>query len=281
MTSATRTRLLITGAAGGMGRACARLLGSTHDLVLTDVAQRPLERLVNDLRLDGYTIVAARAGDLNDQKLLDTLVADLDGEMPFKLVHTAGLSPSLGDWRAIMTINLIATDKLLDTMERALRPGSCAVVIASSAGHMRIPDPGVNELLDAPQASGFLDGIGAVIAAIAAQSPAGAEGISYSLSKAAVIRQCEQRAVIWGGLGARIVTISPGLILTPMGRSELEKTNGAVQLRDAAPAARAGTAMDIALAVQFMLSDQASFITGTDLKVDGGSVAFIKHMTRK
>lgn len=264
-----------------MGRACARLLGSTHDLVLTDVAQRPLERLVNDLRLDGYTIVAARAGDLNDQKLLDTLVADLDGEMPFKLVHTAGLSPSLGDWRAIMTINLIATDKLLDTMERALRPGSCAVVIASSAGHMRIPDPGVNELLDAPQASGFLDGIGAVIAAIAAQSPAGAEGISYSLSKAAVIRQCEQRAVIWGGLGARIVTISPGLILTPMGRSELEKTNGAVQLRDAAPAARAGTAMDIALAVQFMLSDQASFITGTDLKVDGGSVAFIKHMTRK
>jgi NAD(P)-dependent dehydrogenase (short-subunit alcohol dehydrogenase family) len=278
MTFATRTRLLITGAAGGMGRACARLLGSTHDLVLTDVAQGPLDGLAEELRLDGYTVVTARAGDLNDQALLDALVGDLDGDMPFKLVHTAGLSPSLGDWRAIMTINLIATDKLLNTVEPALRPGSCAVVIASTAGHMRIPAPGVNELLDAPQAPGFLDGVGAMIEAIAAQSPAGPGGISYSFSKAAVIRQCERRAIAWGERGARIVTISPGLILTPMGRSELEKTEGAAQLRDAAPVGRAGTSMDIALAARFLLSDEASFITGTDLKVDGGSVAAINRM---
>jgi len=80
----------------------------------------------------------------------------------------------------------------------------------------------------------------------------------------------------WGKHGARIVTISPGLIQTPMGRKEVAETPGAAETRDAAPAGRAGTAMDIALAARFLASDEASFITGSDLKVDGGAVAAMK-----
>lgn len=264
-----------------MGRACARLMGATYDLVLTDVANGALDGFAAELVRDGYGIVSARAGDLNQSALLDALVGDLASERPFGLVHTAGLSPALGDWRAIMTINLIATDKLLNRIEPVLQPGSVGVVIASTAGHMAIAGTDVTGMLDAPQAAGFLDQIGPIIGTIAKQSQTGPEGISYSLSKAAVIRQCERRASVWGAKGARIASISPGLILTPMGRRELEKTDGAAQLRDAAPLGRAGAPMDIALAAQFLLSDAASFITGTDLRVDGGSVAFINQMTAR
>lgn len=272
--AASRPKLLITGAAGGMGRACARLMGGTHDLVLTDVAQAPLDSFAAELERDGYSMSAARAGDLGGQGLLDALADDLVGDLPWRLIHTAGLSPSLADWKAIMTVNLIATDKLLNAIEPMLRPGSAGVVIASTAAHLRSPPPEAEALLEAPQVPDFLDRIGPIIETAGAAR----EGVSYSFSKAAVIRQCERRAVEWGQRGARLSTISPGLILTPMGRSEVENTEGAAAMRDAAPLGRAGTPMDIALAAQFLLSDAANFITGCDLRVDGGSIPFIREM---
>ena len=109
-----------------------------------------------------------------------------------------------------------------------------------------------------------------------AGGPAGAGGISYSMSKRGVIRQAERKAAAWGKRGARIVSVSPGLILTSMGRKELAETHGAAQMNDAAPAGRSGTAMEIALAVQFLASDNAAFITGCDLRVDGGSVGAMR-----
>ncbi len=135
MSPIPRRKVLITGAAGGMGRACARLFGATDDLVLTDVAVRPLERFAEELRLDTCS-VAAHAGDMSSDELLDTLVAEVGDGRPFALIHTAGLSPSLADWKAIMQVNLVATEKLLRALEPALAPGSVAVLIASSAGHM-------------------------------------------------------------------------------------------------------------------------------------------------
>ena len=273
-----RRKVLITGAAGGMGRACARLFGATHDLLLTDVASGGFDAFAEDLRKEGYTVGGVHAGDLGDAALLSALANELDGTAPFTLIHTAGLSPALADWRSIMTINLVVTEKLLRAIEGRLQPGSVAVVIASTAGHMIPPIPDAQALLDLPLADDFLDKIGPLVEGMGAHAgPAGAKGVSYSLSKQAVIRMCEQRARLWGGRGSRIVSISPGMILTPMGRKELAETAGAAEMRDAAPAGRAGTAMDIALAAQFLASDDASFITGCDLRVDGGSVAALRN----
>jgi NAD(P)-dependent dehydrogenase (short-subunit alcohol dehydrogenase family) len=272
-----KRKVLITGAAGGMGRACARLFGATQELILTDVVAEPLNRFADELRAEGYPIVGVHAGDLGSVSVLEAVTRDLADGAPFTLIHTAGLSPSQADWQSILTINLVATAKLVDALEPLLVPGSVGILIASTAGHLMPPIPDVQKILDDPLAADLLDHIAPLIEGMGAHAgPAGARGISYSLSKQAVLRLCEQRATRWGKHGARIVTISPGLIQTPMGRKEVAETPGAAETRDAAPAGRAGTAMDIALAARFLASDEASFITGSDLKVDGGAVAAMK-----
>lgn len=273
-----RRKALLTGAAGGMGRACARLFGATHDLVLTDAAAPTLERFADELTAEGYTVVGAHAGDLGTDQLISTLVADAKGDLPLTLIHTAGLSPSQSDARTIMAVNLVATVRLLDAIEPTLRPGSAAILIASMAGHVMPEIPDALSLTADPLAPHFLDAIMTLIDAMSAGLPAGAPGVSYSLSKQAVIALVERRATAWGRHGARIVSISPGMILTPMGRKELAETPGAAQLAEITPAGRVGIAMDIALAARFLASDDASFITGCDLKVDGGGSAAIRGM---
>jgi NAD(P)-dependent dehydrogenase (short-subunit alcohol dehydrogenase family) len=276
MTLLPRRKVLITGAAGGMGRACARLFGATDDLVLTDVVAPTLEKFAEELRNDGYNVVA-RPGDMSDDQLLASLVADVSDGRPFALVHTAGLSPSLADWRAIMQVNLVATEKLLRALEPVLVPGSVAVLIASSAGYMMPPVAEVDAVLADPLKPGFLETAEQIINGMGgAQSPGGMGGISYTLSKRAIHTLVQSRAQEWGPKGCRITSISPGMILTPMGKSEMANTNGATQLLDATPVGRGGTAMDIALAARFLASDEASFISGADLLVDGGGTAGMK-----
>ena len=277
MTLLPRRKVLITGAAGGMGKACARLMGATDDLVLTDVSAGRLGAFAGELRTDGYT-VTDRAGDMGDEALIAALIGDVSaGRAPFAVVHTAGLSPSLADWRAIMEVNLVATEKLLNALEPALVPGCVAVLIASSAGHMFPAMPEVMKVLAEPLAPGFMAAVEGIINHMGgAASPGGMGGISYSLSKAAVHKLCERRGLTWGPRGARIVSLSPGMIATPMGKSEIANTAGAQALLDATPVGRVGTAMDIALAAQFLCSAAASFISGTDLLVDGGGTAGIK-----
>jgi NAD(P)-dependent dehydrogenase (short-subunit alcohol dehydrogenase family) len=277
MTQLPRRKVLITGAAGGMGRACARLMGAQDDLVLTDVSAASLDAFAEELRRDGYN-VAAHAGDMSDDAVIAAVVKDVAaGGQAFAVVHTAGLSPSLGDWQAIMQVNLVATEKLLRALEPALVPGTALVLIASAAGHMFPSMPEVEVVLAEPLAPAFMATIEGIINHMGgANSQGGMGGISYSLSKKAVLNICTSRALAWGPKGVRITSISPGMIATPMGKSEMANTSGAMALLDATPVGRVGTAMDIALAAQFLCSDAASFISGTDLLVDGGGTAGIK-----
>ena len=271
MTLLPRRKVLVTGAAGGMGRACARLLGATDDLVLTDVSPERLGAFAAELRTDSYNVID-RAGDLSDPALIAQLVADLSADgRPFAVVHTAGLSPSLADWKAIMQVNLVASELLMNALEAALIPGSVAVLIASSAGHMMPAVAEVDAVLAEPLADSFMGAIEQVMMGMGgANSPGGMGGISYTLSKRAIHTMVQRRSQVWGPKGCRIASISPGMIDTFMGRSELANTGGAKELADATPVGRLGTANDIALAARFLASDDASFISGTDLLVDGG-----------
>jgi NAD(P)-dependent dehydrogenase (short-subunit alcohol dehydrogenase family) len=108
-----RPRTIITGATGGMGRACARLLGATTDLVLTDVSPA-LGEFAAQLESEGYVVAAAVGGDQCDPAVLRR-VAEEAGRGFSALVHTAGLPPS-ADWRRIVEVNYTATVRLLDAV---------------------------------------------------------------------------------------------------------------------------------------------------------------------
>ena len=268
-----RRKVLITGAAGGMGRACANLFGGTHDLVLTDVRHDRLDPFAQELRDAGCTVMAL-AGDMLSEEHLNTLAGELAGDRPFSVIHAAGLSPSLADWLTIMKVNLVASEMLMNALEPALVEGSVVIPIASLAGHLMPVIPEIDALLVDPLNDGFVQGIGATIEGMVSGDAAMMGGISYSLSKRGVQLLTVRKANAWGPRGVRVVSISPGVIHTPMGLSENEKTPGAADTMHAAPLGRIGTPMDIAMTARFLCSDEAGYITGYHAAVDERRIGF-------
>jgi NAD(P)-dependent dehydrogenase (short-subunit alcohol dehydrogenase family) len=130
---------------------------------------------------------------------------------------------------------------------------------------MPAADAEMAALLDQPLASDFLDRL----AAADAVTPIGS---GYGLAKQGVIRLVGREAVAWGSLGARICSISPGSIDTPMGRQEFANQPFMATMLEHTPLARLGRPEEIANAVAFLVSPEASYITGCDLVVDGGVV---------
>jgi NAD(P)-dependent dehydrogenase (short-subunit alcohol dehydrogenase family) len=194
------------------------------------------------------------------------------------LVHTAGLSPSLAGWEAIVEVNLVATVRLLDALEPQLQRGAAAVLIASMAGHIFDSTAEIDAVLDTVAEPGLAARLEPHLRRMTnAGGPGDLAASAYGATKRAVLRLCEQRAVTWGKRGARIVSVSPGLIATPMGRKEAAENEAAAALLRATPADRWGTPLDIAAAVEFLASDQAGFISGCDLRVDGGLTGGLRH----
>src|SRR5690606_27172263 len=145
--------------------------------------------------------VTALAGDMLSEEHLNALAAQLWGDQPFSVVHTAGLSPALADWLTIMKVNLVASEMLMNALEPVLVAGSVVVPIASLAGHLMPANPGIDALLVVPLDDGFVQGIGAAIESRVGAESAMMGGISYSLSKRGVHLQTVRKANAWGPRG--------------------------------------------------------------------------------
>jgi NAD(P)-dependent dehydrogenase (short-subunit alcohol dehydrogenase family) len=267
---------VITGAAGGMGTALARLLGRTKRLILTDVNAPRLDALLAALTEEGYQAHGV-AGDLAEVSVAESLAercAQLGSIR--SIVNAAGLSPVQADWQSIIRANSVAPARLLEAFEPYLAPGVACVLIASVAGHLGPQEAISDALLANALQANLLDVLEPRLAALVAAQGGTMQGHAYSLSKRGIIRLGEQRALAWGNKGARIVSLSPGVARTPMGRQEAASGNRAQAMVDITPAGRWGTAMDIATTAEFLLSDAASYITGCDIRVDGGAVAVMR-----
>ena len=270
---------IITGAAGGVGLASARLIGRRLPLLVTDIDPERTEATVRMLGHEGYQVEGV-AGDLADAATIRQLVGRLRQlGRPRALVHAAGLSPALADWRRIIRANAIGTWRLLAGIEPLLQPGSTAVLVASVAGHLAPREPAIERLLQDPLAEGLLEALQPRFEALLVQHPGSMEGHAYSCSKRAIIDTCKARAAQWGQCGARIVTVSPGGMWTAMGRAESEHGARVNAVIKATPAGRWGTAIEVASAIEFLLSPLASYITGTDLLIDGGAAAALSGTT--
>lgn len=271
-----RPTAIITGASGGMGRACARQLGATMDLVLTD-ASASLDAFARELELDGFTLQSVTVGDFRSAAVIDTLAREASGGFA-ALVHACGLPPS-ASWRDIFEVNYIATVRLLDAVAAGVGQGTAAVLIASVAGHLAPSLPEVDTLLAEPLAEGLLDRVEPVLTDELGAAAARAMGtLAYAISKRKVMDLSEARSAEWGVKGGRINSISPGMIYTPMGRNEASLDEAAEMQVKSTPVGRWGTSAEIAAAATFLLSPAASFITGTDLRVDGGAVGALNAL---
>jgi NAD(P)-dependent dehydrogenase (short-subunit alcohol dehydrogenase family) len=255
---------IVTGAVGGMGSACAiRLAADGWSMILCDIDPVRLEALAAPLRAPGLAIDLL-AGSIADKDFPDRLLTAITDRPIGAVIHTAGLSPTMGSAEQIMAVNYDATARLVALIRPRMLPGSCAVLIASSSGYSTI-DPAILAAIDAmPE-----DGGGASLLPFAN----GSSGYAYSISKKGVQRMVERQAMAFGRHGARIMSISPGLIDTPMGRAEQKAHPQMDEMLALTPLGRYGTSDEIAKVALFLCSPGASFLSGSDIKVDGGVLA--------
>jgi len=241
----TKKVTLVTGAASGIGRATASKLAERGDqLVCTDFASAQLQEMKD---LTGGICVAA---DVTNESEVDALIAAtiaeygrLDG-----VVHCAGIEETFVD----------ARDMTLEVFEKTMRVNvTGSFLVARAAGRVMVP-----------QASGSIVLMGSILSAVGYGGNA-----AYTASKGAVLQLGRALAVDWSKFGVRINVVGPGPVATPMSQASIDDPVRGAWLRERIPIGRPATTDDIAGVCAFLLSDEASYITGTYLPVDGGWLA--------
>ncbi len=261
MDGTQRRTQVVVGAASGMGAAVADILAQRGPLIVADRDRDRLEELAARLGPE----VTAVACDLTDDGQVASLAAAV-GSLG-ALVITAGLSPSMAPGRKIYEVNLRGTARLLDALEPMVGEGSVAVCFASMAAHLVPPVEAIDRVLDGPLSPTFFEDLVAV--GVDVDLPQSA----YPLSKRGIIRIVQKRAGAWGQRGGRLLSLSPGIVDTGMGRLEAEHEPAMAQMVEASALGRTARAEEVADVVGFLVSPTASFLTGTDVLVDGGAVA--------
>jgi NAD(P)-dependent dehydrogenase (short-subunit alcohol dehydrogenase family) len=254
---------------GGMGRAVARRLGSGSSLLLADVDAGALESTAAVLRGEGHLVTTARL-DVSDADAVARVADAAAGMGPVRsLVHTAGLSPVQASAAQVLATDLFGVAYVLEEFAKVIDSRGAGVVVASMAGYLSAPIDAEEELRLAGAPARHL-------AALPSLQPDRHPdpGPAYAFAKHANHLRVRAASVEWGRRGARINSISPGVISTPMGEAELQGPTGPFMraMVEGSGTGRVGTPDDVAAAAEFLLGPAASFITGTDLLVDGGVI---------
>lgn len=264
----TKHVYVITGGSGGMGKATAEIVGKKGTVLLADISEERLIQTKEELNAIGITEVYYQTVDITSKENVAALAKRASELGMLKgLVHTAGLSPTMADSKRITEVNLVGTGIVLEAFLPLATEGTAVVCISSMSGYMAARQGPYVEVLKQPLADNVVE--------IMEQFAQGNSGAAYTLSKLGVQLIVEDQAWVWGEKGARITSLSPGTINTAMGRQEAEKQKEMKLMLDITPLRREGEASEIATAIAFLLSDDASYITGFDLRVDGGTIANI------
>jgi NAD(P)-dependent dehydrogenase (short-subunit alcohol dehydrogenase family) len=256
---------LITGAASGMGRATAEVMQAAGwSLLLVDLDARKLEAAGSELRANGAVDVLA--GDLTDATFIAKLSEKAVEHRTSAVVHCAGISPGMGNPGRILNVNLAASITLVDGLVDVLADGASMVLFASTAGHMlgNTFDQQITEAVIRCDLAPLQD---------LATNPE----IAYAISKRGIHLLARNRALSFGKRNMRINSVSPGIIDTPMSHLEMTQQPLMKTIVENSPLPRLALPREVATVASFLCGPDATFITGTDILVDGGSLTTFSH----
>lgn len=261
--------MILTGA-GQIGMAIARRMGYGKKIVIGDKKIENAKEISDIMNNGGFDTLAMEMDLSSRQSILDLInEAQKYGEIAM-LVNAAGVSPSQAPVEAILKVDLYGTAVLLEEVGKVIKRGGVGVTISSQSGH-RMPalTPKEDEQLACTPTEELLkldilqpDNIRDTLHA-------------YQLAKRCNVKRVMAESVKWGERGARINSVSPGIIVTPLAVDEFNGPRGDFYKNMFAkcPAGRPGTADEVANVAELLMSDRGAFITGADFLVDGGATA--------
>jgi NAD(P)-dependent dehydrogenase (short-subunit alcohol dehydrogenase family) len=256
--------------AGSIGQAIARRVSAGKRVVLADLRQSNADSAAAVMADAGFEVSAATV-DVSSRESIHALVetstalGDITG-----VIHAAGVSPSQASPEAILRVDLYGTAVLLEEFGNVIARGGAGVVIASQSGHRL---GALTAEQDAALATTPADELLAL--PLLAPDQVTDPLHTYQLAKRANSLRVMAEAVRWGKRGARINTISPGIITTPLARDELTgpRGEGYRRMLELSPAGRAGTPDEVGNLGAFLMGPDGAFITGSDFLMDGGVTA--------
>jgi NAD(P)-dependent dehydrogenase (short-subunit alcohol dehydrogenase family) len=266
------TEVVVVIGAGAIGQAIARRIGVAKTILLADINEDAATQAATLLRGVGFETRALHVDVSSHEsvKALAATAAELGRVV--HVVHTAGLSPAQASPEAIIAVDLFGAAYVLEEFGRVIAPGGSGIVIASQAGYMIPPlPPEQNEALARTPAD-QLGQLSFLQPAVVTSS-----GAAYAISKRANTLRVQAASVAWGDRSARLNSLSPGIIMTPLAQDELNSSAGEAYRRmiRASAAGRVGTPDEIGAVAAFLMGRDGSFITGSDLLIDGGVIAAI------
>jgi NAD(P)-dependent dehydrogenase (short-subunit alcohol dehydrogenase family) len=264
------TDVVVVIGAGSIGQAIARRVSAGKKVLLADLRQENADAAAKTLSDAGFDVSTATV-DVSSRQSVEALVGKATslGEVA-GLIQAAGVSPSQAPIEAILKVDLYGTALLLEEFGNVMAGGASGVVISSQSGHRLGPLPveqskalattPVEELLNLP----FLQ-------------PGEVEDSlhAYQLSKRGNVLRVMAEAVRWGRRGARVNSISPGIIITPLANDELRgpRGEGYRKMIESSVAKRAGTPDEVGSVAALLMGPDGAFITGSDFLMDGGVTA--------
>ena len=261
--------MILTGA-GQIGMAIARRMGYGIKIVIGDKKPENAQAIAKTMNNAGFDVVPLEM-DLSSRASIQNIITEAQkyGDITM-LVNAAGVSPSQAPIEAILKVDLYGTAVLLEEVGQVIAPGGVGVTISSQSGHrMKQLTPEEDEQLACTPAEELLK--------LPLLQP---ENIQDTLHAYQLAKRCNEKRVMaesvkWGAKGARINSISPGIIVTPLAVDEFNGPRGDFYKNMFAkcPAGRPGTADEVANVAELLMSHKGAFITGADFLVDGGATA--------
>lgn len=260
--------------AGSMGTAIVERIAANMKVLLGDISEKTLAQVAGRMKANGYDVETCVV-DACDKVSVRNFAAQAAalGHVKY-FILTAGASPNQASAEHILRLDLIGTSHAVDAFGEVIAPGGAGLVISSMAGYMQPLPQEMETALALTETDRLKD--------LPCLQDVHNSGMAYVIAKRGNHLRVRTAAVAWGKRGARINTISPGIIVTPLAYDEFQADGNAYQeLIEASPARRVGTSAEIAVAAAFLLGPDAAFITGIDLLIDGGVMASLTSGTHR